>query len=373
MNSFDLISFRRELHKYPELSGQEKLTSEKILSILEKTTPDAIIRNLSGHGLAFVYKGINKGPLVMFRADMDALPISETSKTDHVSVNNYVSHSCGHDGHMSILTGLGLELGINRPLNCTVVLLFQPSEETGKGAAQVISDPQFASIEPDYIFAIHNLPGYPLHQVITKTNVFCCASGGMRLTYKGKTSHAAEPEKGLSPAHALAYIINEVDLLPEDFENYTMTTITYAKLGEKSYGISPGELEVQATFRAHRDKDMKAMCFIASESMKEIGRAEKLDFCINWEEIFPTTINSHECIRIVEKSAHINGLKINRISEPFKWSEDFGFFTQKYKGALIGIGAGEDHPALHNPDYDFPDEIIETGVKLFKTILESWT
>lgn len=332
--------------------------------------PDEIIENLGGHGIAFVFNGLSKGKTIMFRCELDAIQVEEQSTVSYKSINSGVSHTCGHDGHMTIMAGLAQHLYENKLEKGRIVLLFQPAEETGSGAKAVIEDQKFKEIEPNFIFALHNLPGFEESQIIIKENEFASASKGMKIKLKGKSSHAAEPENGISPTFALALIIYELEHFCDEFDFFSLITITYAHLGEKKFGINPSELELGATFRAHNNKNLEEISFLASESIREIGSCEGLECKITWHEEFSSTTNDPYCIDIIKKAAIENKFETHILEIPFKWSEDFGTFTQKYPGALFGIGAGKNLAQLHNPDYDFPDEIIETGIDMFKSIIK---
>ena len=154
-----LIEIRKKLHRNPELSGNEKDTSKLIKSLMITYRPDRIIEGLGGFGLAVVFNGKQAGPSVMFRCELDALPILENSKIPHQSDNHGVAHKCGHDGHMTIMIGLAEAIFHDPPEKGRVILLFQPAEENGEGALAVIRDNKFRDIEPEYIFALHNLHG----------------------------------------------------------------------------------------------------------------------------------------------------------------------------------------------------------------------
>ena len=186
----ELTAWRRKLHQHPELSSHEEATAYEVSGFLEQTRPDKIIRGLGGHGVAVVYESGRPGPTVMFRAELDALPIEELSGVPHTSMVAGRSHTCGHDGHMAIIAGLARQFGRIRPAKGRVVLLFQPAEETGNGAAQVVADPRYVEITPDFAFALHNWPGVPFGQVQIKTGVVNCASSGLRIVRDGKSAHA---------------------------------------------------------------------------------------------------------------------------------------------------------------------------------------
>jgi amidohydrolase len=309
----------------------------------------------------------------MFRCELDGLPIDEKNTIPYRSVHEGKAHLCGHDGHMAMVAGLAFYLAEQRPSKGRVILLFQPSEETGKGADQILHDPVFREIEPDYIFAIHNLPGYPLHQVVLSSGHFAAASSGMVIELTGKSSHAAEPEKGINPGFAMAQIIQGVNDLMKarpNFKDLVLATPIHMRLGRLAYGTSPGDGVLHLTLRSYLNDDMEKLKSELTWLIKSIADREKLTINFYYEEEFPATINDSEYARVIDKIAKQENLKSSFLTKPFKWSEDFGHFLAKYKGALIGLGSGKDQPALHNPDYDFPDSLIPTGLSLFKGIYE---
>lgn len=367
-----LLKLRKELHTYPEIAGQEKSTAERLRRYISRFKPDRVISGLGGHGIAFVFKGENPGKKILFRADLDALPIKEISKRPYRSVYNDRAHLCGHDGHMTILTGLAELLDINRPLKGEIILLFQPSEETGEGADLVLKDNKFRDeINPDYVFALHNLPGYPLKSVIINENIFSSASVGLTVSLHGKSSHAAEPSKGNSPVKALSQIIDSLYSIQEDkklFTDFVLGTVIHINLGEKRFGTSPEYGEISMTLRAYRDDDMDVLKKSIVNAVIGICEKEKIKCEYEWKEEFLSLENASYPVEIIRKAAENLDLETVEMEVPFKWSEDFSHFTNAFPGAMFGLGAGTDHPALHNPDYDFPDEIIAAGVNMFLNI-----
>ncbi|PKP14278.1 MAG: amidohydrolase, partial [Bacteroidetes bacterium HGW-Bacteroidetes-23] len=187
-----LIRFRKELHKNPELSGKEIETAKRIVSFLEQYPPDEMQTNVGGTGIIAVYKGVEEGKSILFRSELDALPIKETNSFEHISIKNNVSHKCGHDGHTAILCGLASELHHQRPEKGNVILLFQPAEENGSGAEKVANDDNFKNYKPDFVFALHNLPGFDKNQIVVKDDTFSCAVKSIIIRLKGKIAHAAE-------------------------------------------------------------------------------------------------------------------------------------------------------------------------------------
>lgn len=370
----NLIEIRHKLHQIAEVSGREKHTSELINSLLKETNPDRIITNLGGYGTAAEYIGNNPSITIMIRADIDALPIAETNDFGYISYDNTVSHKCGHDGHSTILLGLAFQMReIIEELNCRVILLFQPEEETGYGAKNIINDASFADIKPDYIFGLHNLPGYPLGSIVIKDGVFASASKGLSVKFHGKSSHAGHPENGKSPVLAMTGLIIGLMSIPAmhtKLENAANITIVYAHLGEVAFGTAPGEATVMTTFRSHHDNDMQTMTDKAINLIAGLAAMYELTYEIEWVEEFPATLNNNYCNAIISQAAKELDLDIINPDIPFPWSEDFGRYTQLCKGAFFGLGAGIDCPQLHNSNYDFPDSIIQTGVDMFKSILK---
>lgn len=368
-----VTNLRHTLHQHPELSGRERMTALRIKDFLQAQDPDQLVEGLGGHGIAAVYDSGNEGPTVLLRAELDALPIDEVNNIPYRSRHQGVSHACGHDGHMAILSGVAMILRTHRPRVGRVVLLFQPEEENGQGAAKVLDDKQFQLLRPDYVFALHNLPGFKKNTVMIKEGPFAAASKGMIIRMHGKSSHAAHPEQGLSPVHMMTELIRELMHLPEKnhlFKDFTLLTIIHARLGEIAFGTNPGKALVMATLRTFLNDDMRELRKHAGELVHLLGRNHKIGVEIDDTEDFPATINDPYATGIVQKAIEKTRAKSITIDEPFRWSEDFGHFTSTTKGALFGIGSGKSHPSLHNHDYNFPDEILKTGISMMYHIAD---
>jgi amidohydrolase len=274
---------------------------------------------------------------------------------------------------MTILAGLAQQIARSKPSKGKVILLFQPAEETGEGAYKVLRDKKFKGINPDYVFALHNLPGYPLNTIIVRKKNYTASSKGMIIKFYGKTSHAAEPEKGINPSNTVSEIIKRFNSLVSDIDqtkDFSLVTVIHVRIGEKAFGTSAGYAEVMVTFRSYLVDDMNLLTCNAELLVMEISKKNKLKYNISYTEEFPTTINDETCVYIIKQAAVQNNLKIKSIRKPFKWTEDFGHFTSIYKGALFGIGSGINYPKLHNPDYDFPEEIINNGINIFYSIIK---
>ncbi|MDZ7769133.1 MAG: amidohydrolase [Woeseiaceae bacterium] len=329
-------SLRHALHAAPELSGGETATAEKIITWFKALAPDEILTGLGGTGVAIIFGESGSGPTIMLRSELDALPILETNDMPHRSTTDGISHQCGHDGHMAILAAVGAALAKKRPRNGRVVLLFQPAEETGDGANAVADDAGFAAIRPDRVFALHNLPGYPLGQVVVRDGTFTCASRGIDIRLTGCTAHAAQPETGRSPSRAMREIIALLEGLSDDFDSggeLAFATVVGARLGDRAFGVSPGTAAVWATLRTESDALMQTLVSHCEGRVRDIAKGENLDVDIQYEDVFAATVNAPRAVATIRLACE--GLPLVEAARPFRWSEDFGRFTRESEGAFL--------------------------------------
>ena len=370
----ELTDWRRELHRHPELSGEEADTARRVEAALRATGPDRIVTGLGGHGVAALYEGAEPGPRVLLRCELDALPIEELSEAPHRSTVPGKGHLCGHDGHMAMLAATARLLGRSRPARGSVVLMFQPAEEDGSGATKVVADPAFAELQPDYAFAIHNMPGMPLGHVALTEGPSACASRGMRLRLTGRTAHASQPETGVSPMPALASLMPALTALgqgnPLDDPDFALATVTHARMGEPAFGIAPGEAELFVTLRSLTDDRMERLVADAENLVQNAAETAHLQAEIAYDDIFVTTTSDAEAVELATRALDRLSLPHGRGPLPMRASEDFGRFGAGSSLAFLLLGAGATRPALHNPDYDFPDDLIPTGAAIFAAIVE---
>lgn len=368
-----LRRFRQLLHAYPEVSAQERETAKRIYDWLTYCEPDFIATDIGGHGLLAGFDMGAPGPSIMFRADMDALPIPDKITTHYASRHPGVGHKCGHDGHAAIQAGMA-RLMSERPFNKGQVwILFQPAEETGAGAAAVLDDAFFESHRPDWVFGLHNLPGFPLGQILTRDEVFAVASVGLRLDFEGQTAHAAHPLQANSPAGALSALASSWYAVPHpriDADSWVLQTITHMKLGEPTFGTTPGIAVMQCTLRADRDQALERY------KQRMLGQAQRvadsfgLKMHYDWKEAFPVTRNHQEAVTCIRQAATQAGLDQMTLPNYFRWSEDFGHYTRHFPGAFFGLGSGIHQPPLHHMTYDFPDDAIPYGMATFHGIAQ---
>ena len=341
---------------------------------------------------------------IAFRADFDAV----------VGKDGCAAHFCGHDGHSAILAGLALELERMQP-EADVYLIFQPGEETGQGARlcrELLKEKKI-----DEIYGFHNIPGYEENVVLLRNATFACASTGMEISLKGQISHAAYPEKGRNPALVMAEIILFMEnFVQKEHEGVVLGTVIGAEIGSASYGVSAGEAVLRLTLRAEKPEEYQQLVDGISQFANSKARQQGLECQIRLLEEFPATVNHQECVDKVRAAAErvvaeqvvaatervvaadgrtgaasdeawlmsgkvgkadseagtadaLRRIPIIYPEEPFRWSEDFGYYLQEAKGAFFGIGCGVDHAGLHTEGYEFNDEIIETVIRIYRELI----
>lgn len=368
----DIIELRHLLHANAELSEQEIETNRILNEWVRKTNPDLQIERIGGYGLAALYKGKEPGKRILIRGDIDALHIPEPNNMSYRSQHEGVSHKCGHDGHAAILCGLASLLTDCRPEKGEIVLLFQPAEETGQGAKAILRDPQFEKILPDTAYGLHNLPGFEAGQILVRKGCFAAASFGLKLVFEGKTAHASQPETGKNPSELLAVLIHQLEKKREmlkEVKPLTTFVITHAVLGEETFGVAPGHAEIWLTLRSFDDKHLELLADQVISLCQAKAKDYLFDFSFSMHEAFAATNSSDANVTVIENAAKRLGLSLGHLTEPFRWSEDFGRFGAVCPVGFFGLGSGYAQPALHNPEYDFPDAILEAGINMFAEII----
>ena len=360
-------ALRHELHRRPELSGREGRTMKCLEEFIRENT-DLEIENRGSWFFAVKRGKEDKSSPIAFRADVDALPIEETIALPYASECRGVSHKCGHDGHAAALAAFAMSLS-GRPLTRTVYLIFQPAEEIGGGGklcASLIREKGIGEV-----YAFHNRSGYPKGAVFCRDGLIQCASEGLTVTFTGKTSHASEPELGVNPSAALARLI----LFSEEYgkrehEGLVLSTIVGISQGNHDFGISPGNGRVSFTLRAEEEKELFAMEEAICLEARKLAEESGLHLTAEKQDVFPETRNDPQCVNKVREASRRAGYSYFDLEKPWRASEDFGWYEKECPGAMFYIGNGEDYPALHTGEYDFPDEILEYALRMFGELLE---
>ena len=371
-NTLNLTEIRHTLHRLAEPSGCEVRTQQLLIDTLRTLQPTEIRTFGNSRNFLAVFDTGHAGPTTLFRGDFDAVRVDETIDVPYASETAGVAHKCGHDGHATILLGLAEQLHLHPLEKGRTLLFFQAAEETGEGAAQLLQTGVLDEYRPDRVFALHNIPGVPLGTVICKTGSFTCSVVSCDIELHGRTSHAAEPLKALSPYPAAKSITDELLALNQydmERDDFCLLTLVEFRVGEPAYGVTAGHGVLRFTLRAKDDKLLQQTKARLEEIVNKVaGATPGLTTSIGWKEYFAASANAAEAVAVIREAAGACGLPYQEKPQPFSWGEDFGLLTQQYDGALFGLGSGENQPPLHHQHFDFPDELVPIGVRLFYEI-----
>ena len=365
-----VTELRHLLHQYPELSCQERETKCRLMTFLKDNTSlklvdqgswfYAVKEYVSGNGDS------NKAPIA-FRADYDALPIEEHLGLPYDSKNPGVSHKCGHDGHASTLCGVAMAVD-QMSFDRTIYLVFQPAEEIGLGGEACAKFLEKEGVGE--VYAFHNRSGYPEGTVVVRDGLTQCASVGLTVTFTGKTCHASEPEHGISPALVMAKLVAYASTLDKScLQDMVLLTVIDISLGNMDFGVSPGQGSVSFTLRANEEEDLKAVKAMILADARDLARTYGLETNQEEHDYFPETRNVTSAVEKVRAAARSNGYPCLEMKEPWRASEDFGYYTKHIKGAMFYMGNGEDYPPLHTAGFDYNDKIIDRTIQMFLSLI----
>lgn len=358
------VALRHELHAHPEVSCQEKQTKQRLMAFVRAHTDLEIVD--CGRWFYARYRSGSDRPGIAFRADMDAIAMTEDHALPYHAVVEGAAHKCGHDGHSAALAAFAVEIA-QKGAPRDVFFLFQHAEENGVGAFECCALLRDHNI--DEVFAFHNMPGYPHGAVAIRRGTINCASKGVAIRLTGAPSHASMPEQGNNPAFAAADIINAVPdlVLPGQYQGLVLCTIVHIHMGERAFGISPGEAEICFTCRGEYERDMESLIAKLEQAVAQNCQKHGLTFAITYADPFPETFNHSASVDKIERACASQGRACIAMPDPIRSSEDFGHYTKHTGGAIFYLGAG-DVPGIHTAGYDFDDSLIPIVVELFSAI-----
>lgn len=350
----DAIKIRHHLHQIPELKYEEKQTSAFIAEVLI-SYGYKIQEGVGGTGVVAILDSGNSGRTIAFRADIDALPITESTGVSYQSRHQGIMHACGHDGHTATLLLVSRVLQqIKSQLRGKIKLIFQPAEEGGKGSSAMIQDSVLKNPVVDAIFGYHNWPGLPLNSLATRTGCILTGSGRFEISIHGKRAHLSSPRDAINPVTIGANIVKEIEALSIPM---TIVNLLGFNSGDWTQGTSVQTEIVGCYFVERAEAYLKLKQRIES-IVGEFGS-------VAFHEFQSPTINTASETEIVFSSAHKAGItKIQRLENCKMAAEDFSEYLKIVPGCYFLMGAGESKEALHTPLYDFPDEILAPAAQL---------
>jgi hippurate hydrolase len=356
-----LTRWRRHLHANPELTLNESQTSAFVQNCLNELGVP-FVAGIGGHGVVATISRGQSNRSVGLRADMDALPIMETTGALYASRNPGVMHACGHDGHTTSLLGAAALLMADTKWNGTVQLVFQPAEEGGGGAQAMIADGLFERFSIDRIFGYHNWPGLEAGTVAVHDGPVMAAGNRLVFTLKGHGGHAALPHMTRDPMVASAHLLLALQSIVSrsvDPLDSAVVTIGIVQAGSAANQI-PGVAEMRGTMRCLRDEVGDQIELAIHRIAEGVARSFDVEIDVQIPRGNPVTRNTPIERELAAEAVAEAGLRLRRDIAPTMAGEDFAWFLQHRPGAFVWIGNGPSDGGreLHNANYDFNDAIL---------------
>jgi amidohydrolase len=374
----ELVHIRRDIHANPELGFEEKRTSQLVADKLGEWGIE-VHRGLAKTGVVGVIKGKkDSGRAIGLRADMDCLPMQEVSEVPHKSKVAGRMHACGHDGHTTMLLGAARYLAQSRNFDGTVNLIFQPAEEGGGGGRVMVEEGLFRKFPVDAVYALHNWPGLPAGKIAVRPGAMMAATDEIKIKVSGRGGHAALPHLAADPVVATAHVITALQSIasrnanPIDALVVSVCSMQTSQVG--AFNIIPGHVELVGTVRTFSPE----MRELAEKRIKEIAVAVATGLGASAEVAYrrgyPSTVNTEKeavfAARVGEKVFGRGNVVTD--GEPTMGGEDFSYMLQARPGAYVFLGQGGPQGGcfLHNPGYDFNDEVIPLGAGYLAALVE---
>ena len=383
----ELTALRRDLHAHPEIGFEEHYTAQRVVESLKVCGVDEIHTGIGKTGVVAVIHGRTRasGRMMGLRADMDALPMTELNELAWKSTRPGLMHGCGHDGHTAMLLAAAQHLAQHRDFDGTVYLIFQPAEEGGGGAREMIKDGLFERFPVDAVFGMHNWPGLPVGSFAASAGPVMASSNEFKITIRGKGAHAALPHNGIDPIPVACQMVQAFQTIitrnkkPVDAG---VISVTMIHTGEAT-NVVPDSCEIQGTVRTFTyevlDLIERRMAEIAQHTCAAFGATCEFHFKRN----YPPTIN-HPAETAFARAvmADIVGTTQVLDQEPTMGAEDFAYMLQARPGCYVFIANGDGSHRemghgggpcmLHNPSYDFNDDLIPLGATFWVRLAQKW-
>ena len=366
MDHQELTALRRKFHRFPELGFEEERTKARVADVLRSLGLEVH----EGTGIVGILKSGKGNRAIGLRADMDALPITESSSHSYVSETEGVMHACGHDGHMTMLLGAAGALAAAPDFDGTVVFLFQPNEEHGLGARAMIDEGVLERFPIDEVYAIHNLPGAPTGQVSTRPGLICSSESLFEICLTGQGGHASMPQTGRDTITIGAELVQSLQTITSrklaPGAGAVVSVTEFLTDGQRN--ILPGTATLKGDVRARSRKDRESVEAFMRQIANGIAAAHGIQIEVKFSTEFIETVNADAPTQAVIRAAR--ALELNTIPnrEPMSFSEDFAHFCAAVPGCFLLLGNGESGAhgqPLHASDYDFNDALLPIGTALW--------
>ena len=372
-----LVDIRHDIHAHPELAFEEHRTSALIAETLGQFG-FKVTAGIAGTGVVGSLTCGNGSKSIGLRADMDALPIVETTGLPYASKTNGKMHACGHDGHVTILLGAARYLAETCNFDGTVNLIFQPAEEDVGGAKAMIEDGLFERFPCDAVYALHNLPGKPLGEFVFRSGTFMASADACNVIIQGKGGHGAMPHLTIDPVVIGSSVVMALQtIVSRRIDPLAGGVVTVGRFASgTSSNVIPETAELEIGIRSFcpqvREQLRDMICNLVNEQVASFGANCE----ISYEYGYPVTVNSDAetaFARSVATELAGDG-QIHDLVYPFPVSEDFSFMLNERPGCYFGLGMGDepDRPWLHDPSYDFNDDSIVRGSAFWANLAQRY-
>jgi hippurate hydrolase len=371
----DMTAWRRQLHAHPETAFEEHETASFVAARLaELGLPTD--RGLAKTGVVATIAGNRPGPAIALRADMDALHIHERNGFAHASTEPGKMHACGHDGHTAMLLGAARYLAETRNFAGTVHVVFQPAEENEGGGRAMVEEGLFRRFPVDAVYGMHNWPGLPVGEFAVRPGAMLAACDLFEIVVEGTGAHAALPHLGIDPIICAAQIATALQTVTSrnthPLESAVLSITQFH--GGDTWNVIPDRVVLRGTARSFKPelsgRIEAALRRIATGTAAAMGARVE----ITYDRRYPATVNSaaETEVAIAAASAVVGPSHVDRNVQPTMGSEDFAFMLNEKPGCyiFIGNGVGERSAGLHNPHYDFNDEILPIGASYWARLVE---
>ena len=373
----DITAWRRDLHEHPELLFDTHRTSGVVAAKLKEFGCDEVVEGIGRTGVVGVIHGkTNKsGKVIALRADMDALPIHETSGVEHSSKTDGAMHACGHDGHTAMLLGAATYLAETRNFDGTVVVIFQPAEEGGGGGKEMVDDGMMDRFGVQEVYGMHNYPGLKVGEFATRVGALMAATDTFTLHVEGLGGHGTNPSACIDTTLVSSHIVVALQSIVArntDPLASVVVSVTSFETESKAYNVIPQRVEIRGTVRTltpeTRDMAEAAIARIVTNTAAAYGASAKVEY----ERGYPVTKNHADQTAFAASIAReVSGdAMVHDDVDPVMGGEDFSYMLESRPGAFVFVGNG-DTATLHHPDYDFNDDLIPVGCSYWAKLVET--
>ena len=369
--------WRHDIHRYPELGFEEARTSSKVATLLEEWGVETH-RGIGGTGVVGVLKRGTDNRMIGMRADMDALAIVEQNTFDHCSRTHGKMHACGHDGHTAMLLGAAKHLAGHGKFDGTAVFIFQPAEEHGKGAKAMINDGLFERFPVQDVYAIHNFPSVDKGTFIIKDGPMMASEDNFEIVIQGVGHHAAMPHRGIDPIVVASQIVLGLQTIVSRNMNPNQGAVISVTefITDGTVNVVPTTVTLRGDTRSFTAQVQTLIKTNMQRIAEGICAANGISCQFHYESVFDSTINTTEQTAIAATVAR-SVVGCENVSDDFDApmsSEDFAFMLQAKPGCYVLLGNDGEGPGgcgLHNPGYDFNDEVLTTGADFWVRLVET--